>query len=342
MRLAPTSLVLCSSLLLTGANWLGGPSPAAAGTVPDMGTVSPNVPNQTGTTSVGQTVRVHFTQSAAQQKCMRVAVAGVHMRNAHPAPPTASGTIVLPPGPAAGNVIWAGLYWEILGDQPPVNAVKLNGTAVTPQALPVTPSPCWPEQAAYPYFADVTGLVVAGANNVDGLDDSDSLGFGYNAEGASLVVVYQSGTSTACEIIVTDGNDLLSVPVGQHDNPLPVTCQPDQPGRLYFIGADGQAAADNQLWNGVALGDGDDFDNSDPGAPGSSSLVGWDSDQMPGGYPVTVLPPFTASVNNLQVGGNSDCVNWLVTVLEVGPHDSQCSITRVRTSTWGQLKKAYR
>jgi hypothetical protein len=276
----------------------------------------------------GQTERIHVYGQG--QRCVRVASAGVRTRNAVvPGLFGASGTITLPPGPASGNIVWAGLYWVILGDTAPVNAVTLNGAPVTPVALPVTGSPCWPELSAFPYFANVTGLVVGGANIVKGLDDSGASGVAPESEGASLVVIYQDDHSSACEIIVLDGNDLANAPSQLIDNVLPVTCPVGMPALLTFIGGDGQPFLDDQMWNGVALGDGDDFDASDPPAPGAAE--GWDTDT----YGVPAAPPFTAS---LLAG--SDCINWVATVLEVGVVN--CEATPTESRTWGQVKSLFR
>ncbi len=265
-----------------------------------------------------QTLRVHLFSEPG--RCLRVVTAGVQTRNADPAPPTASGTIVLPAGPAAGNIVWAGLYWEIIADIPPVNAVTLNGSPVSPVSFPVTASPCWPERSAYPFFADVTGLVGAGANTVAGLDDSGTLASTPESEGASLVVIYTDPNSAACEIIVTDGNDLLNF-VGQIiDNALPVACGDDLPVALTFLGADGQTgihgyAPDDQLWNGAYLAPGhDDWNASDPDAPGTEPDLGWDTDV----WSLSTGGGNVASISMTPMGGPGDCVNWIATVLEVG------------------------
>ena len=287
----------------------------------------------------GQNIRLQIR--GEEGLCIRVASAGVRTRNADPAPPTASGTITLPAGPTADNVIWAGLYWVILGDQPPAAAVRLNGVAVAAEPLPVTGSPCWPERFAYPYFADVTALVVAGANDVDGLEDSGLLAVAPESEGASLVVVYEDPSTTACEIIVADGNDLLSLSGQIYDLPLPVGCGDGLEATLTFLGADGQTgqhgyAPDNQIWNGVPLGVQDDWNASDPGAPGAEPDLSWDTDS----WAVVTGDGNVASVEIPLVGGPGDCVNWIATVLEVGV--GECAPTPVEPSTWGRVKSTYR
>jgi hypothetical protein len=290
-------------------------------------------------TDSNQAVRIHVSHEAA---CLRVATAGVQTRNADPAPPTAAGTIVLPPGPAVGNIRWAGLYWLIIGDTAPSSQVTLNGSAVSPVSLGITRSPCWPEANAYPYFAEVTSLVVEGANTVAGLDDSGILADGPESEGASLVVVYESDETAACEIIVTDGNDLMSAIGDQIDNTLPVTCGADLAATLTFIGADGQTgihgfAPDDQLWDGVLLsGTQDDWNASDPDSPGCEPDLGWDTDS----WSVNTSATNMASIDIPAVGGPGDCVNWIATVLEVGVE--VCIPTPVERRSWGGLKNLYR
>lgn len=272
-----------------------------------------------------QIERVRFYSGPAG--CFRVVSAGVVTRNA--STPTSGGTITLPAGPTAANIVWAGLYWVILGDTFPPSAVTLNGFPVGAALTgPVTGSPCWGETSAFAYFADVTTLVTPGANTVGGLDDSGILGTGFNSEGASLVVVYQDPNTGACEIIVTDGNDLLTG--GSVDNPILVTCGAGLPATVTFIGADGQVAGDDQIWNGGPLGDGDDFDSSDPLAPGATPS-GWDTDSW---------GVITGGVNVATVDGPGDCISWVATVLEVGV--SECTSTSTQESSWGGVKALFR
>jgi hypothetical protein len=219
--------------------------------------------------------------------------------------------------------------------------VTLNGSAVSPVSLGVTASPCWPEANAYPFFAEVTGLVVAGANAVAGLDDSGILAHAPESEGASLVVVYQSNEGSACEVIVTDGNDLLHITGQSFVNALPVSCGDGVAATLTFIGADGQTgihgfAPDDQLWNDVPLsGTNDDWNASDPDAPGCEPELGWDTDSW-----AVTTGGNTAGIDIPLLGGPGDCVNWLATVLEVGV--GECLPTPTRNSTWGQIKSIYR
>lgn len=288
----------------------------------------------------GQTVRTRMTGEGGA--CLRVVCGGVQTRNADPAPPTTGGTITLPAGPESGNIAWSGLYWVILDNATPAGTVTLNGFPVSAVPLPVTQSPCWPEVSAYPFFADVTELVVAGANVVAGLEDSGTLAGAPESEGAALVVIYESQGTGACEIIVTDGNDLLNAVGEVIDNPLPVTCGAGQNATLTFVGGDGQTgvhgfAPDRQIWNGAQLsGTQDEWNASDPDAPGAEPELGWDTDS----WTVTTGGANTASIEMPALGGPGDCVNWVATVIEVG--DQDCAPTPAQRSTWGRVRGLYR
>jgi hypothetical protein len=310
----------------------------------DRGVPSPGPASPPAAVS-SQTVRVRFASQGSY--CVRVAVAGVTTRNAPSGGhSTTGGPIQLPADVTPSSIQWAGLYWTILADEPPTNAVNLNGELVTPVALPVGPSPCWKEANTYAYIADVTGIATPGTNIVAGLDDSGELGVAPESEGASLVVVYASEDNEAREIIVMDGNDVVASCGAQFDNAIPVTSVDGLSANLYFIGADGQTgpeypfADDNQLWNGAALGDGDDFDASDPASPGAAPGVGWDSDAQPSGWSVVTGGGNTASVNTLCTSGG-DCVAWVATVIEVGVRPCGSSNATDR-ATWGRVKGLFR
>jgi len=341
MRMTPRlSTLLAAALVLGATATVPAPAPASA-----AGDGAPD-PEERALTAVpgSQTLRTRFASDGSF--CVRVAVAGVTTRNAPSAGHSTSGGVIqLPADVTTGSIVWAGLYWVILADEPPNNGVALNSELVTPVALPVTASPCWPEAFAYAYFADVTAYATPGTNIVSGLDDSHELGTAPESEGASLVVVYQSEDTRAREIIIMDGNDAIRACGDQFDNAIPVVNGPGVASNLYFIGGDGQTGPafpgsdDNQLWNGVALGDGDDFDASDPASPGAVENLGWDSDAQPAGWSVLTGGANTASVNTLCAEGG-DCVNWVATVLEVGI--AGCGSTATEGRSWGGVKGRFK
>jgi hypothetical protein len=142
---------------------------------------------QAGETPSVQTQRAGFFP-AAEEKCLRAAVAGVITRT------EGSGDIDLGGVPLGAPVEWAGLYWGYLASEAPANAVTLNGNAVTPVSIGTEQWRPAPSLNGYAYFADVTSLVVPNAMNaVAGLDDSGVLGTSPESLGASLVVVYEDG-----------------------------------------------------------------------------------------------------------------------------------------------------
>jgi hypothetical protein len=280
-----------------------------------------------------QRVRAQFAGDS--QNCVRLAAAGIITRNSDPTTNTTGGIIQLS-GPNRNNTVWAGLYWVVLDDEVPTHAnhVVLNGVEVTPEALPVTDSPCWAEKKAYAYFADVTSLVQGGPNYLSGIDDSGQTNVAPESEGASLLVVYNDRSSSACEIVITDGNDLLKFGGAGRDNALPVACGSSIPSRLWVVAADGQDAPDHQLWNGMPLGSDDNLDASDPKST-AQAKKGWDTDH----FDVMTGGTNTASVR-LPVLGSSDCVNWIATAIEVGVYE--CRTVSIEPQTWGQIKGSYR
>ncbi len=229
------------------------------------------------------------------------------------------------------------MYWMILGNTPPANAVQVNGTFVDPIALPIAPSPCWNRIAySYAYFAEVTGLVVPGPNEISGLDDSGPPpDEGFESEGVSLVVILSEGESAtgACEVIVMDGNDTINSVHRAWENYVSATCPPGSSATAIFIGGDGQEGYDDQIWNGSALGDDDDFDCSDPRMPGAFP-GGWDTDC----WQVATRTDNTAGIS-IPDTFSADCVGWVATVLVNG----ECSEpTPVLRRTFGGVKLLFR
>jgi hypothetical protein len=281
-----------------------------------------------------QDVRVVF-----RDECLRVSAFGTVTRNAPPAPPMTGGILRLPAEVEPDSVRWAGLYWEILGEAIPDLAPSMNGVEVVPIFIGGTASPCWPDISyAMAFYADVTGLVRAGENVISGLADSGAPPeFGIESEGCSLVLIYGDGLSGACEIAVMDGNNLIdSNQLGVEEELLiSHMCTGEGESAVIFIGGDGQEGGrDEQRLNGIPLGDGDDFDCSDPLTPGAYR-GGWDTDR----HVVLMEGENVASV--VRPAGFGDCVSWLVTIVEAGVHTCG-EPTAVRSGPWGRLKKSYR
>jgi hypothetical protein len=275
-----------------------------------------------------QTVIFHYTPAG---ECLDAFVAGVKLRHAPPAPPSASGTIAVP-GWIVSSAVFAKLYWVILSSVTPPPTETLNGFPLARVPIgPVTPSPCWAETSAYAFMADVGALLVPGVNVLDGFPDSGAFNVSPETEGASLVIVHPTGAVDK-EIIVTAGNDLIASGIGvlTATLPLPVASVDGVGAELHLIGGDGQVAEDEVYWNGTPLDGGDAWLGIDPG-PG----VGyWDTLE----FGVTTGAPNTVSSSTLPP--TLDCVNWVGTVLKV--KSGGCDRVPVEQKNWGDVKRNYR
>lgn len=275
-----------------------------------------------------QEVIFHYVPNG---ECLDAFVRGTNLRHAPPAPPNASGTINVPANVAA-NQQFAQLYWVILADTPPPNTEKLNGVLLARIPIgPVTASPCWAEAHAFAYRANVTGIVVAGANTLTGFPDSGANNVSPESEGASLVVVHTTN-GVDKELIITAGNDLLENNTGVNNAQLalPVATAAGTGAELHFIGGDGQLAPDEVYWNGTALDGGDAWQGLDPG----NGIGFWDTME----FGVTVGPPnVAASAIPLDFW---DCVNWVGTVLKV--KSGGCLSVPVEPKKWGDVKGIYK
>lgn len=282
-----------------------------------------------------QEVRYHATPG----QCLDCWVGGVKMRNAPPAPPSASATITVPAHVAA-SAVFAELYWVILDDTVPPATETFNGAPLVRVASgPVTTDPCWPTANAYAWRANVLPLLAAGVNTLAGFPDNGVLGGAPNVEGASLVVVFATATVDK-EIVVMSGNDLLD----QNTNPgivslsLPIVTPPGTGADLTFITGDGQNIWDDDaLWNGIVLASPDAFQGLDPG-PGTTGGGGgyWDTLE----FAVFTGPPNEATIDTTPYPATFDCLNWVATVMCTKYRN--CQVTPAEPSTWGRLKNLYR
>jgi hypothetical protein len=321
MRNLATTILALLCLLSLSAIAFAEPNGTAAGTE------GPTIQDPSN-----QTVIFHYVPSGPDgARCLDAFARGCKLRHAPGSPPFASGSIGVPSQVATGAV-FAQLYWVILADTPPPATETLNGFPLTRIAIgPVTPSPCWAELSAFAYRADVTGLLVPGNNLLGGFPDSGVNNTAPETEGASLVIVYHA-SGVDKEIIITAGNDLVALGSGvtTASLPLPVATADGVGAELVMIGADGQVAADEAYWNGVALDSGDAWLGIDPG-PG----VGyWDTLE----FGVFTAAPNTVSTSTLPP--TLDCINWVGTVLKV--KNGGCETVPVEPKTWGGMKELYR
>jgi len=255
-------------------------------------------------------------------ECYDAWTGGVKMRNA--GSPTTGGTITVPALVAVGQAN-AQLIWVILDDVVPPATETFNGFAIVRIPIgPVTGSPCWPQASAFAYRADVTGLVVPGANVVAGFPDTGVASVGSNTEGATLVVAH-STNGVDKELILTVGNDLMIGSVASL--PLAPVGVPGTGAELVFIGADGQTAGDEVFWNGVSLAGPDAWLGIDQG-PG---IGFWDTME----FGVTI-----GGANLAESACSPDCINWVATLLKV--KSGGCQTVGTEQETWGGVKKLFR
>ncbi len=254
--------------------------------------------------------------------------AGVTLRTAvNPGSFGAQGTIAVPANVFA-NAVYAQLFWVTLDNQMPPNTERFNGALLNRVACgPVTGDPCWPTNFAYAWRADVLPMLQSGVNLLTDFPDNGVQGGAPNTEGATLVVVFNTRTIDK-EILIFCGNDLIDAGVGNTNATL--TFPPIGPvgigADLTFVVGDGQVAADEAYWNGIALDNDDAFQGLDPG-PGSGY---WDTLK----FGVGIGPVNTAAIDT----GNypvSDCLNWVATVLCT--KRGGC-VVPTEPSTWSRIK----
>ncbi|HEX7878049.1 MAG TPA: hypothetical protein VF720_01490 [Candidatus Eisenbacteria bacterium] len=232
------------------------------------------------------------------------------------------GNITIPPQVAA-NAVWAEIFWVTLADAPDAGAVTVNGNAVAPLANgPVTVSPCWPQDFAFSYRANVLPFIQGGVNQLRGFAESGVDNVSPSTEGVTMVVVYRTNTADK-EIVVLGGND--SAILNQIDLAIPVVSAPGFGAELTLVVADGQPASDVALWNGLVISAPDAFQGLDPG-PG---IGYWDTQE----YGVA-----TGGGNVASVIGQVDCLNWVATVL--GVKRGGC-VVPVEPSTWSKVKNRF-
>jgi len=287
--------------------------------------------NQEGPTTSVLSNQVELYHYVPSGECFDAWTGGVKLRNAPGSPPTVGGTITVPGLVAAGQAD-AQLIWVVLGDSDPTLLPPVwtfNGAALAAIPIgPVTASPCWPQAFAFAYRAPV--IVVPGTNTLAGFPDSGVPGAGFNTEGATLVVLY-STSGVDKEIILTVGNDLVAGAGGSAELSLSPsqtgTCDAGTGAELVFIGADGQPAPDEVLWNGVSLAGTDAFLGIDQG-PG---IGYWDTME----FGVAI-----GGANVAALTSTSDCINWVATLLKV--KCGGCNTVGTESGTWGGVKTIFR
>jgi hypothetical protein len=128
--------------------------------------------------------------------------AGVGLRG------TTSGNITISAVPAGALIQNAYLYWGMLdnGEESSLANLNFNGTPILGTRIGHGPDTCWGRTDSFSYRADVTKLVTGnGTYALTGVAGGGNI----LAEGAGLVVIYDSGGQSFRTVMLADGNVVL-------------------------------------------------------------------------------------------------------------------------------------
>ncbi len=164
-----------------------------------------------------------------------------------------SGTITV--AGTSGTVTRAFLYWHGINNSGPDAVynnptVTINGNPVTGVSLGDATTNCWGNGSSRAFEADVTAFVTGnGAYAIAGMSSA----FGHNANGASLVVVFDDGNATNNrDLVFFTGNDsnisdgFPGETDGWHAVLTPIAYS-GGPVRAIMHAADGQSFTDNSI-----------------------------------------------------------------------------------------------
>ncbi len=118
------------------------------------------------------------------------------------------GNITISGIPAGATIQNAYLYWGMLddGEDASLRNLSLNGNPVLGTRIGHGPDTCWGRTDSFSYRADVTPLVAGnGTYTVTGVASGGLI----LAEGAALVVIYNSGGTSFRTVMLADGNIVL-------------------------------------------------------------------------------------------------------------------------------------
>jgi hypothetical protein len=121
---------------------------------------------------------------------------------------TTGGNITLSGIPAGATIQNAYLYWGMLddGEDASLRNLSFNGTPVLGTRIGRGPDTCWGRTDSFGYRADVTPLVTGnGTYSLTGVANSGFI----LAEGASLVVIFNTGGQSFRTVMLADGNVVL-------------------------------------------------------------------------------------------------------------------------------------
>ncbi len=224
------------------------------------------------------------------------------------------------PGGTTSNLVAAYMIWSILNDTVPPTNATVNGNSVTGTwTAYATPSPCWAPTYIYTFIAEVTADVVNGVNNLTGFPSGITTGADPWAsaqtapmdEGASLIAIYDSGTSIIHQVSVMTG--ALPVSGVGPTVTLNFSAANASAAQTTYIVADGQFYGNSATWNGTVI-DGNAFPGDDPHETPTVWSYGNLSDTHT--FDVNVTPGATNVTAQVSTAG-SDCVNWVGQVLSV-------------------------
>lgn len=244
-----------------------------------------------------------------------------------------SGTITV--AGVSGTVTKAYLYWHGINNSGPGAAynnpvVSINGNPVTGTSLGDATTNCWGAGSSRAFEADVTAFVAGnGPYAITGLSN----GVGHNANGASLVVVFDDGNATNNrDLVFFTGNDsnfpegFPGETDGWHAVLTPITYS-GGPVRAILHAADGQDFFDNSLTfsTGVAslvvsdsnsLWDGISVASAGTSRAGNGNL--WDIHTLDITAAFPALPgPVTLNVDGQNP--NNDCLGLVLMLLDLEP-----------------------
>src|SRR5712692_8472867 len=212
---------------------------------------------------------------------------------------TTGGNITLSGIPAGATIQNAYLYWGMLddGEDASLRNLSFNGTPVLGTRIGTGPDTCWGRTNSFSYRADVTPLVTG--NGTYSLTGVANGGF-ILAEGAALVVIYNTGGTSFRTVMLADGNVVLPAVFTGQATFSGFTATAPVSAKTTFMVGDGQGFGNPALFtgaNGTAV-----FNNPFVGSEG----LYWDTLTFDGSAQVaTGTTPADA-----QIRLSSDCLLW--------------------------------
>jgi hypothetical protein len=235
-----------------------------------------------------------------------VTAAGVGLRG------VGTGDITISEIPPGSTVFRAYLYWATLGTANTYTSPTLNGSPVNGNLIGTSGDTCWGTQHNFVYRADVTHLVFGnGIYTIAGLPGNLSLG--NDSQGASLVVLHETGGAPFRTVVINDGAVSLNFSITTHTDTIS-GFDPDSPvseAHVTYLIGDGQAR-----WDA-----GNIYFNEEPIAAGVFSGIDgnyWGTHT----FDVTGLvsePVATTTINNTDPDNplSPDCLLWGATIFSV-------------------------